>query len=170
MNTVNVVIISLFVILLLFRSSRMAAFVYLCFYFVYINYVMPFAMDEQYENIAYLFFIFTASLDVVILFLLIEKYFAVACLSGLLVATNILGWMLYENYYPPTIYGIIAKSIIFAQIILLFTRGLNGLFASSGIYWTDIRGIKRANDSWLVRIADLDMQAANSTMFKKPKC
>ena len=154
MTTSNLIIVLLFLMLTIPNGSRKAAFVYLIFYSFYIPWVVPLAAENDTGKYYYLL---TSTFNFVVMSLLISKYFWVGFLSFVLIPVNFFGWILYENYYPPTTYDNIAKTIIFIQIVLLIVRGLNGL---NHIY------SRLPYGDWLVRAANLNGYQAYKTLYK----
>ena len=154
MNISNLIIVTLFLLLTIPPSSRKAAILYLVFYSFYFNWIIPLTHKEE---LAHLYFAVNAAFDFVLMWLLLPKYFWVGVLSFALIPVNFFGWVLYENYYPPTTYDIIAKIIIFTQIILIIVRGLNGI----GHIFS-----KLPYGDWILRAANINGREAYKILFK----
>ena len=154
MTTVDLLILTLFVLLLRPVGSRKAAAVYLVFYSFYFPWVVPLAQNELTAKYYYLL---TSALNLIVMFSVISKYFWVGVLSFALIPVNFFGWVLYENYYPPTTYDIIARIIIFTQIILIILRGLNGI----GHMFS-----KLPYGDWILRAANINGREAYKILFK----
>lgn len=120
MNLSNFIFAGLFSVLLSFKQTRLASAVILLGYLIYYFSIVDLPGEYYYHS--------SALLNTVIGVILIKKYPAVAILSFSLILINLIGFVLYDNFYDPSVYNKLSSFAIFLQIIMLTIRMLlNGV-------------------------------------------
>lgn len=120
MNTTQWVVFSIILLVFFVKANKTDAFILLCTYLYYIEFIIPLSDIYYYSGSALL------NLGAGLSLHFINKNAAIC--SYLLVPLNVIGYLLWYKYYPPTIYDNIALLILVLQLVTLLPKGaLNGL-------------------------------------------
>lgn len=115
-----------FIILMIPKQSREAAFVFVMAHSFYQVFVWHLDGNWYYAS--------CAGLNFIIGMLLYKNYKLIGSLAFLLIGVNYLGWIMCEHYFEPAFYNYVCSVIILIQIMALIDKAAKngiGLFINS---------------------------------------
>ena len=148
-------IMASFAILAISKDVRSACLTFLFGFLIYWVLIYP-ENGEMYYHLA-------AWLNLGIGWVVIKKHFVVGLLAFLLIPTNVIGFLLYDNNYESTFYYNISLTIILLMILTLTLRSLHGIYTRSARF----RVRKNPLGLLVLWIVNADSMDKNKTSVEK---